>query len=140
MKRGLILLNLLTLFKLSSFCQETYPKAIALDKDTIVAITVTQAKDINVTYLKLARCSQINDSLTVQIEDYERIKALQDNSISSYKYQNFISENKCKVCENTLIEANREIGVKEDQMKKLKISRNFFISVSFLVALTCLLK
>ena|SRR5690554_836077 len=99
-----------------------------------------QAKDINVTYLKLARCSQINDSLVVQIDDYRRIRSIQDSAIVLYKYQQVVSENKYKVCENALIETNKEIGEKERQIKRLKFTKNFFISVSFLVTLSYLLK
>lgn len=99
-----------------------------------------QAKDINVTYLKLARCSQINDSLVVQIDDYRRIRSIQDSAIVLHKYQQIVSENKYKVCENALIETNKEVGEKERQIKKLKFTKNFFIGVSFLVTLSHLLK
>lgn len=52
MKTVLLLLTLLISTATLSYCQTSYPKKILVDKDTVVAITETQLKEINKTFLE----------------------------------------------------------------------------------------
>lgn len=52
---------------LLSFCQDTYPRMMVINGDTVVAITVRQAKKINRTFVKEEYYRTENDSLEKKI-------------------------------------------------------------------------
>ena len=56
------------MMNISSYSQNTYPKKIVIEGDTIVALKMWQVKNINATFEKLNSC---NDMLIIS-EDYIR--------------------------------------------------------------------
>ncbi len=56
------------MMNISSYSQNTYPKKIVIEGDTIVALKMGQVKNINATFEKLNSC---NDMLIIS-EDYIR--------------------------------------------------------------------
>jgi predicted RNase H-like nuclease (RuvC/YqgF family) len=55
------------LMVLLSFCQDTYPRMMVINGDTVVAVTVRQAKKINRTFAKEEYYRTENDSLEKKI-------------------------------------------------------------------------
>lgn len=72
---------------ISSYSQNTYPKQIVIDGDTIVALKMGQIKNINATFEKLNSC---NDMLIIS-EDYIRnlnnAQEDKDRMIADYRGQ-----------------------------------------------------
>lgn len=75
------------MMNISSYSQNTYPKKIVIEGDTIVALKMGQVKNINATFEKLNSC---NDMLIIS-EDYIRNlnKAQEDKDriIADYRGQ-----------------------------------------------------
>ena len=69
----------------SSFCQNTYPKAIVWNEDTIVAITPTQLQQINITITNYETLQQTCQKLTDIITVSDSISRSQENIIANHK-------------------------------------------------------
>lgn len=46
-----------------NFCQGTYPRLVKIGEDSVCAITISQMKSINVTYVNLDACNEMRDTL-----------------------------------------------------------------------------
>lgn len=123
---------------LSVYCQETYPKTIIVDGDTIVAITPNQARKINVTYVKLERSEVVIDSLNVQVNDYRKRSCDCDSLNFLLTEQRDLLQDKYKISERALDAAEVEIEKNNRKIKNLKLIRNISIGVS-LTALVALI-
>lgn len=75
------------MMNISSYSQNTYPKKIVIEGDTIVALKMWQVKNINATFEKLNSC---NDMLIISedyISDLNSAQEDKDRIIADYRGQ-----------------------------------------------------
>lgn len=75
------------MMSISSYSQNTYPKKIVIEGDTIVALKMSQIKHINATFEKLNSC---NDMLIISedyISDLNSAQEDKDRIIADYRGQ-----------------------------------------------------
>lgn len=119
MIRGTLLLTFL-LMSISVYCQSGYPKKILLDKDTVIAITPTQLKTINIEHINYMECSELLLLKNAVVDSMTKIIALQDFVTSNLQQQisvrdNYISD------KNTVIQAlYGGTAVRDKMIKKLQ--------------------
>lgn len=123
----------------SSYCQTIYPKPILYGKDTVVAITVDQVRDINVMYVKLEQCERIGDSLHVQLLDYEDRIFKSDSLVGELKDQISIL-GKDRAYEKALLACEEIIKKQNKEIKVLKLTQNISIGIGIITILAYLLK
>ena len=99
-------------------CQETYPKVIVNDKDTIIAITHEQAKKVNVTYIDLSECQELIEIYQSQAAKdsilIEKLRELAIISQSQISTQNKAIDNYAK----TNDELKKSLTLSEKQKKR----------------------
>lgn len=133
MIRGVLLLTFL-LTSISVYCQSGYPKKILLDKDTVIAITPTQLKTINIEHINYMECSELLLLKNAVVDSMTKIIALQDSVTSNLQQQisvrdNYISD------KNTVIQALYGGTAVRDKMIKKVVRQNTYYKVGIGVSL-----
>jgi len=102
-------------------CQETYPKVIVNDKDTVIAVTYEQAKKVNVAYIDLSECKELIEVYQSQaVKDSILIEKLREFAIisqSQISTQNKAIENYAKMNN----ELKKSLSISEKQKKRNSI-------------------
>lgn len=111
------------------FCtsQTNYPKLTVISGDTVIIFTPQQVKKINIAYLELDRCTELNTSYSNEISLYKQtvqnLEAQKNNLITAIKLHEDVDREK-----NIQITALEEdIKIKNKQINTLKKSRIFLI-------------
>lgn len=125
-----------------SYCQGSYPKKLLIEGDTVVAITVDQAKKVNKAFISAGHYKEISDSLNVKIDVLEQ-KAV-NNSFIIAKKDTIIKEWKEIVDLQYQAQAKVEkeyiaVNVKYINSKKWGRIKNQALGVSVIVTLLVLL-
>ena len=116
---------------ISSYSQNTYPKKIVIEGDTIVALKMGQVKNINATFEKLNSC---NDMLIIS-EDYIRnlsnAQEDKDRIIADYRGQiTDLSELNTEL--NGLVQdANNRVELAEKGEERVRKNTKMYAILSF---------
>jgi len=110
---------------------QTYPKLLLVNKDSVVAISIPQATEINVVYESLRVCDQLMRFQSTQIKYYEEIEGEKDKTIVNLNRQISLQDsiNENMVLSNVV--CNQKLKDKDKQIKWLKATRWFFIGATF---------
>lgn len=65
--KELVISTILVLIVTLGYSQDTYPKLIVIDSDTLVGITQQQSRDINRVFIEWGSCIEISDSLQQKV-------------------------------------------------------------------------
>lgn len=128
---NLVALIAFLMVNISSYSQNTYPKQIVIDGDTIVALKMGQVKNINATFEKLNSC---NDMLIIS-EDYIRnLNSAQedkDRIIADYRGQiTDLSELNTEL--NGLVQdANNRVELAEKGEERVRKNTKIYTILSF---------
>ena len=119
------------MMSISGYSQNTYPKQIVIEGDTIVALKMGQVKNINATFEKLNSC---NDMLIIS-EDYIRIlndaQEDKDRIIADYRGQiTDLSELNTEL--NGLVQdANNRVELAEKGEERVRKNTKIYTILSF---------
>lgn len=119
------------MMSISSYSQNTYPKKIVIEGDTIVALKMGQVKNINATFEKLNSC---NDMLIIS-EDYIRnlnnAQEDKDRIIADYRGQiTDLSELNTEL--NGLVQdANNRVELAEKGEERVRKNTKMYTILSF---------
>lgn len=119
------------MMNISSYSQNTYPKKIVIEGDTIVALKMGQIKNINATFEKLNSC---NDMLIIS-EDYIRnlnnAQEGKDRIIADYRGQiTDLSELNTEL--NGLVQdANNRVELAEKGEERVRKNTKMYAILSF---------
>lgn len=119
------------MMNISSYSQNTYPKKIVIEGDTIVALKMWQVKNINATFEKLNSC---NDMLIIS-EDYIRnlnnAQEDKDRIIAGYRGQiTDLSELNTEL--NGLVQdANNRVELAEKGEERVRKNTKIYTILSF---------
>lgn len=119
------------MMNISSYSQNTYPKKIVIEGDTIVALKMGQVKNINATFEKLNSC---NDMLIIS-EDYIRslnnAQEDKDRIIADYRGQiTDLSELNTEL--NGLVQdANNRVELAEKGEERVRKNTKIYTILSF---------
>ena len=119
------------MMNISSYSQNTYPKKIVIEGDTIVALKMGQVKNINATFEKLNSC---NDMLIIS-EDYIRnlsnAQEDKDRIIADYRGQiTDLSELNTEL--NGLVQdANNRVELAEKGEERVRKNTKMYAILSF---------
>ena len=119
------------MMNISSYSQNTYPKKIVIEGDTIVALKMGQIKNINATFEKLNSC---NDMLIIS-EDYIRnlsnAQEDKDRIIADYRGQiTDLSELNTEL--NGLVQdANNRVELAEKGEERVRKNTKMYAILSF---------
>ena len=127
----LVALIAFLMMNISSYSQNTYPKKIVIEGDTIVALKMGQVKNINATFEKLNSC---NDMLIIS-EDYIRnlsnAQEDKDRIIADYRGQiTDLSELNTEL--NGLVQdANNRVELAEKGEERVRKNTKMYAILSF---------
>lgn len=127
LKSGIIFLALV-MIALSSYCQRTsstYPKKVVIGKDTVVAITMAHVDTINIRYIDLRECKELQDSTKKRIGDYEKTHEQSERVIGNLK--GMLSTSKAITLEQDML-----LGDKERKIRRLKKAGWFGTFLAFI--------
>lgn len=125
-----------------SYSQETYPKKVVINKDTLVAITEKHTKIINECFIDVIYCNIENDSLKKEVKILKEVikndsLVISGQSLDLTKYQQ-IDTNKSKIIETN----GREIDKLKEQVekeKKMSETRATILGVSLIANVVTLI-
>lgn len=83
-----------------SYCQETYPKTIVLNKDTLVLISQMQVKTINKVFAYKDYLEQTNKMLDTTLNNYKLLTDKKDSLIFRLNKENNQKINDLKISNN----------------------------------------
>ena len=128
---SLVVLIAFLMMSISGYSQNTYPKQIVIEGDTIVALKMGQVKNINATFEKLNSC---NDMLIIS-EDYIRslndAQEDKDRIIADYRGQiTDLSELNTEL--NGLVQdANNRVELAEKGEERVRKNTKIYTILSF---------
>lgn len=116
MKIKFTLLILILAIRISSYCQETYPREIILNKDTIIGITEDQLKEINIVFSENSYYKEVIDSTELIIRsinetllntketylEYGKLIVLMNEQLESTNRKVLNAENNLKIVQDEL--------------------------------------
>ena len=119
------------MMNISSYSQNTYPKKIVIEGDTIVALKMWQVKNINATFEKLSSC---NDMLIISedyISDLNSAQEDKDRIIADYRGQiTDLSELNTEL--NGLVQdANNRVELAEKGEERVRKNTKIYAILSF---------
>lgn len=119
------------MMNISSYSQNTYPKKIVIEGDTIVALEMSQIKHINATFEKLNSC---NDMLIISedyISDLNSAQEDKDRIIADYRGQiTDLSELNTEL--NGLVQdANNRVELAEKREERVRRNTKIYAILSF---------
>lgn len=92
------------------FSQVGYPKKVVIGKDTVVAITDSQVKYLNLIHLDLSICRELNDSLLKKIQNDSLLIIAQKNYNQSIFRENEINKNILKNTQDINLQLNKDLN------------------------------
>lgn len=119
------------MMNISSYSQNTYPKKIVIEGDTIVALEMSQIKHINATFEKLNSC---NDMLIISedyISDLNSAQEDKDRIIADYRGQ-ITDLSKLNTELNSLVQdANNRVELAEKGEERVRKNTKIYAILSF---------
>lgn len=119
------------MMNISSYSQNTYPKKIVIEGDTIVALKMWQVKNINATFEKLNSC---NDMLIISedyISDLNSAQEDKDRIIADYRGQ-ITDLSKLNTELNGLVQdANNRVELAEKGEERVRKNTKIYAILSF---------
>lgn len=112
-----------------SYSQGIYPRKIIIGKDTVIAISVQQMKDINIAYLSLQECQDINSQYRAYLDSANTALSVQDTII--YNLQSKISLYKIAVTDRdtVIVRQQQQIASDKKEIKRLKVHKGILAIV-----------
>lgn len=127
-----ILLLVLILITLSSICQEDYPQKVIIKRDTLVLITPSQVKLINLAFNDLDRYHVKSDSLYSITSLYSFRDNVSDSVISILKDQKFNLQGQMELCTSTVNILDAEVK-KQKKIKKISIGFSLLLLILLII-------
>jgi len=140
MKRIVLISLILTVTSLYS--QETYPKKLVINSDTLVAITEKHTKIINKCFIDVFYCNIENDSLRKEVKILKEVVkndslVITSQSLDLTKYQEIIT-NKGKINETTIKELDK-LKIQLEKEEKLSNTRVMVLGGSLVINVVLIL-
>lgn len=112
-----------------SYSQGIYPRKVVIGKDTVIAISVQQMKDINIAYLSLQECQDINSQYRAYLDSANTALSVQDTII--YNLQSKISLYKIAVTDRdtVIVRQQQQIASDKKEIKRLKVHKGILAIV-----------
>lgn len=120
MKKILMLFILILVIKISSYCQETYPKEVVINNDTVICITEDQLKEVNVIFEENRAYRTIIDSTTTIISKVNGNILSQKENVQNYVNLTILLKEQINTTNNKVDNAEKSIKLLQEELKQQK--------------------
>lgn len=124
------------MMNISSYSQNTYPKKIVIEGDTIVALKMWQVKNINATFETLNYCNNRLEAAEEYIEVMEEMQKKKDALINDYRSK--ITDLSALNEELNILstEADKRAGRAEEIAEKRRKRTKYYAIAAFIAGVT----
>lgn len=116
------------LISLLSFSQQSFPKKLVIDRDTVCVISIDQLRLINGVFVDRDECNEVSSLLNSQIRRYEDLVTKQDSLLMSSQRQVTLQEGVIEEKDRWIFNDGVIIKKHDKKIKFLKFQR-FGLSV-----------